>query len=379
VRPESPIYVAGIGTTELRRGRHSDDVGMVIASCRAALDDAGISPGRVTGLNVQSHHAPGPDVAASARGIGLKHITWAPEGGIGVPGLSAASEAILRGRADAVLVCKVMNTAAAVNQPTVDPQTRLVHGRDQFELPYGIGYTVQRAALAQRRWMASRGVMPEQLGTLCVVQREHAMLNGNAIFRTPLTLEEYLGSRLICEPIRLYDCDYPVNGAFAYLLTRDRSLAEGSGAAVAVRGWTAGGADDMPHIRHEFAPGIRPDVAQLYDELGIGARHLSALMFYDGFSYLAAEWFERAGIVPAGEVGEYLGEPGNLRWTGRTPLNTHGGQLSEGRMHAAGHLLEAVRQLRGTADHRQVEGASFVAVSTAFPSTGALAVLERVA
>ena len=379
MRLESLLYVVGIGTTALRRKGDGDDVGLVVASCRAALADAGVSPDRVTGLNVQSHHAPGPDVAAAAREIGLKQITWAPDGGIGVPGLTAAAEAILRGRADAVLVCKVMNTATALNQPSVDPQTRLVHGRDQFELPYGIGYTVQRAALVQRRWMALRGVTPEQLGTLCVVQREHALLNDNAIFRVPLTLEEYLASRPICEPMRLYDCDYPVNGAFAYLLTRDRSLAEGSGGSVAVRGWTAGKPDDMPHIRYECAPGIRPDVAQLYDELGIGARHLSAVMFYDGFSYLAAEWLERAGIVPAGEVGDYIGEPDNLRWTGRTPLNTHGGQLSEGRMHAAGHLLEAVRQLRGTAGRRQVADASFVAVSTAFPSTGALAVLERAA
>lgn len=377
MKPDRPVYIVGIGTTELRRERDREDVDMIIAACRGALEDAGVEPHEVGGLNVQSHHSPGPDVGAVARGLGLKEITWAPEGGIGVPGLSAAAEAILAGRVAAVLVCKVMNTATALNVPSVDPRTRRVAGRDQYELPYGIGYTVQRAALVQRRWTSSREVTAEQLGALCVVQREHAMLNDNAIFRTPLTLEEYLGSRIISDPIRLFDCDYPVNGAYAYLMTADRALPS-QGPAVAIRGWTRGAADDMPHIRVEGEPGVRPDIASLYAELGVAVRDLSALMLYDGFSFLAAQWLERLGVVEPHDVGAYIANPANIRFDGRTPLNTHGGQLSEGRMHAAGHLLEAVRQLRGDAGARQVLNPERIVVTTAFPSTGAVAILESV-
>jgi acetyl-CoA acetyltransferase len=376
VKPDKPVYIIGIGTTELRRRQDRDDVDMAVAACRAALDDAGVEAHHVTGLNIQSHHAPGPDVGAAVRALGLKQITWAPDGGIGVPGLTAACDAVLSGRTTAALVCKVMNTATALNVPSIDPDTRGVAGRDQYELPYGIGYTVQRAALVQRRWTASRGVTPEQLGTMCVVQREHALRNDNAIFRTPLTVADYLDSRVICDPIRLFDCDYPVNGAYAYLVTADRALGRPDW-AVTVRGWTGGEADDMPHIRIEHDPGVRPDVAALFDDLGITARDLSALMLYDGFSFLAAQWFERLGVVRPGDVGEYLGDPANIRFDGLTPLNTHGGQLSEGRMHAAGHLLEAVRQIRGDAEGRQVRDCVRVAVTTAFPSTGAVAILEK--
>ena len=370
----SPVHLVGIGVTELRRRGSPEDVELAVAACRGALADAGVDPNAVDGINIQSHHSPAPDVAAIALKTGLKRITWAPEGGIGAPGLAAAVGAILSGRATTALVCKVMNTATSLNQPIIDPDTHQVRGRDQFELPYGLGYTVQRAALVQRRWTTLRHVTAEQLGTLCVVQREHATLNDNAVMRSPLTLTEYLESRMVCDPIRLFDCDYPVGGAYAYLVTGDAGVSD-PGRAVTVRGWTAGRPDDMPHIRDEAA-GIRPDIRQLYSDLGISVGDISAFMLYDGFSYLAAQWLEYTGVVQPAAIGPYIGEPSNLRFDGPTPLNTHGGQLSEGRMHGAGHILEAVRQLRGEAGARQIPGAERAIVSTAFPSSGAVAILE---
>lgn len=372
--PDRPVHIVGIGTTPLTRASGGDDVATTVASIQVALADAGIDPARVTGLNVQSHHEPGPDVAEIARRLGATSVVWAPTGGLGVPGLAAAAGAMIAGRADVVVVCKVMNTATALNRPMVDPVTRRVGGPDQFELPYGLGYTVQRAALVQRRWTLSRGVTPEQLGTLCVVQRDHAILNDNAIFRRPLTLDDYLDSRLICDPIRLFDCDVLVNGAYTYVVTTDPSLV--GERSVAVRGWVDGIGDASPHVRSEGEPGTRPDVARLYDDVGITPQHLDALLLYDGFSFLAAQWIERLGVVPPGGVGEHIGHGANLRLDGPTPLNTHGGQLSEGRMHAAGHLVEAVRQLRREAGARQVPDPRWAAVTTAFPSTGGAALLE---
>lgn len=370
-----PVHIIGTGVTDLRREQDRSDESMGLDAVRAALVDAGIDAGQVTGINVQSHHAPGPDVAMITRELGVDNVDWAPVGGIGVPALGNAVDAINRGRTDVVVVCKVMNTATALNQPSVDPDTRLVAGRDQYELPYGVGYTVQRAALVHRRWTSLRGIKPEQLGTLCSVQREHALLNDRAIFTKPLTVDDYMSSRMICDPIRLFDCDMPVNGAHAYVLTADPALAI-PGKAVKVVGLTDGKADDMPHIRDEGEPGIRPDVEALYHRAGITAQDLSAFMLYDGFSYIAAQWLERLGVVRPEDVGEFIGDPANLRFDGVAPLNTHGGQLSEGRMHGAGHILEAVRQLRGEASGRQIPHPQHAVVTTAFPSTGAVAILE---
>lgn len=370
-----PVHIIGTGVTDLRREQDRRDESMVLEAVRAALTDAGLEAGQVTGLNIQSHHAPGPDVAMIARELGATNVKWAPVGGIGVPALGNAVDAINERRTDVVVVCKVMNTAAALNQPSVDPDTRRVTGRDQFELPYGVGYTVQRAALVQRRWTSLRGIKPEQLGTLCSVQREHALLNERAIFKKSLTVDDYMASRMICDPIRLFDCDMPVNGAHAYVLTADPDLTV-AGKAVKILGMTGGKADDMPHIRDEGSPGIRPDVETLYAREGITAQDLSAFMLYDGFSYIAAQWFERLGVVPPEQVGNLIGDPANLRFDGVAPLNTHGGQLSEGRMHGAGHILEAVRQLRGEAAGRQISRPQYAVVTTAFPSTGAVAILE---
>lgn len=371
---EQPVHIIGIGTTPLDRQPLGSDEELVVAATRAALADAGVDVARLTGLNVQSHHEPGPDVGRIVRELAAPSVRWAPPGGIGVPGLAAAARAAVDGRADVIVVCKVMNTATAVNQPDVDPATRLVSGRFQYELPYGLGYTVQRAALVQRRWMASRGVTAEQLGTLCSLQRDHALLNDNAVFSKPLTVEEYLASRTICDPMRLFDCDMPVNGAYAYVVTSDPTLVQ-PGRAVRLLAHTEGQPDDMPHIRQDDYLGIHPRVARLYGKLGIDAGDLSALMLYDGFSYLAAQWLERLGVVAPEAVGEFIGDRTNLRYDGPAPLNTHGGQLSEGRMHGAGHLIEAVRQLRGDAGVRQVADPRLVAVTTAFPSTGAVAIL----
>lgn len=374
MEPHSPAYIVGIGTTSLSRRSEVPDEDLVVEAVRAALADAGIEPRAVTGLNVQSHHEPGPDVASIARDLGAENLTWAPTGGLGVPGLTIALGALNDERADVIVVCKVMNTANAVNQPLVDPETRLVGGRDQYELPYGLGYTVQRAGLVQRRWMSSRGVTARQLGTLCSVQRDHAILNDNAIFRTPLTVEDYLSSRMICDPVRLFDCDMPVNGAYAYVLSAAPETT-GPGRAVRVLASTQGSGDEMPHIRRE-SDGTRSDVARMYSALGIRPDQLSALMMYDGFSYLVPQWLEYLGIVAPDEVGEYIGDPLNIRFDGRTPINTHGGQLSEGRMHGAGHLIEAVRQLRGEAGERQIDRPSLAAVTTAFAPTGGVAILE---
>jgi acetyl-CoA acetyltransferase len=372
--PGLPIHIVGIGTTPLSKRSEQSDEDLVVAAVSAALADAGIGHERMTGLNVQSHHDPGPDVAAIVRTLGADSVSWAPTGGIGVPGMTRAIRAIAADRADVIVVCKVMNTATALNRPTVDENNRKVSGRDQFELPYGLGYTVQRAALVQRRWMSSRAVTPEQLGMLCSVQRDHALLNDNAIFKTPLSLDDYLAGRTICDPIRLFDCDMPINGAYAYVLSSNPDPAAPQ-RAVRVLASTDGDGDAMPHIRPEGV-GVRSDVARIYAELGIGPDSLTALMLYDGFSYLVPQWMEALGIVEPEDVGAYIGDAANIRFDGATPVNTHGGQLSEGRMHGAGHIVEAVRQLRGEGGARQIARPSRAAVTTAFPATGGVAILE---
>jgi len=99
---------------------------------------------------------------------------------------------------------------------------------------------------------------------------------------------------------------------------------------------------------------------------------------YDGFLHFVPMWMENLGLVPRGEAGNYLEGGDNIRLsTGEHPLNTHGGQLSEGRLHGQGHVLEAVQQLRGTAGPRQTKTkANYAIISSVFPATGAAGILS---
>lgn len=377
MRTANRVAIIGIGTTQLSRRPDRSETDLVIEACLSAAADAGIDPSCIDGINVQSHHEPAPDAATVIRGLGMREARWNIQGGIGVGALGRAAQVVDAGTCRAIVVCKVMNTVATVNAPPIDPATRRVPGEMQFDVPYGLGYTMQRVGFLKRRWMVRNGISDEQVGWLCVVEREHALLNPVAIMKQPMTIEDYSRSRWIAEPIRLLDCDYPVNGAFAYLVARPDLIA-GTAPPVDLLGWAGPGEGDMiPHLRPEGGRGINHLGREVYADTGLSPADMDVWLLYDGFSFLAMQWMEELGLVPPGQSGAYVEGGEHIRYTGEHPLNTHGGQLSEGRLHAAGHILEAVRQLRGSAGQRQAHQADHAVVSSAYPFNGAVAILGR--
>jgi acetyl-CoA acetyltransferase len=369
--------VVGVGQTPLSRKPVETAESLVLAACQSAVDDAGIDVALVDGFNIQTHHPPYPDTAAITGRLGLPELRWKPEGGFGVAALVAAVAAVERGDCNATLVCKVMDTAAPVNTPPIDPQTGGVRGPLQFEVPYGLGYTMQRQAMAMRRWMYRYDVSPEQIGWLSVTHREHALLNPAAIMRRPLTLDEYLASRWIAEPLRLLDCDYPVNGAFAYLVATTEIARNLRWPAIQLLGSAEGNAETVPHKHAEEYDEIGPQARKLYTDTSLSPQDVDVWMLYDGFSTFPMEWMQYLGLVPPYEVGKYVEGGERIRYTAEHPLNTHGGQLSEGRMHGTGYVIEAVQQLRGNAQGRQAARAGTAFVSTGVPYSGAVAILGK--
>lgn len=373
-----PIAVIGVGYTPLLRAPPESETELAVRAGKAAAADAGIDVRTVDGINVQVHHYPLPDTKAIVQGLGLRDVRWNEDGGLGIGSLARAAQIVDAGTCRAILVCKIMNTVAPVHTPDIDPETGGVKGDGQFELPYGLGYTMQRVGFMMRRWMYRYGVTHEQIGWLCVVERQHALLNPNAVMKTSLTLEEYQRSRWIAEPLRLLDCDYPVNGAYAYLVARAELAVAAGTTPVHLIGWAGPNEADMkPHLGAELESGMNPWARELYSSTGLRPADMDVWLLYDGFSFLALQWMERLGLVRPGEAGAYVEGGERILYTGEHPVNTHGGQLSEGRMHGAGHILEAVQQVRGTAGPRQAKVANHVVVSSALPSNGAMAVLGR--
>lgn len=378
-RTGKPIAFVGCGYTDVTRTPERSEVDLGIEACRRAAEDAGLDPADLDGINIQVHHYPPPETARIAAGLGMREVAWSEDGGIGVGAVAKAANAVSNGACTRAVVCKIMNTVAPVLTPLIDPDTGKVGGRAQFEVPYGLGYTMQGIGLTARRWMHRWGITAEQVGWLCATQRTHAMANPHAIFREPLGVDDYLASRWIADPVRLLDCDYPVNGAYAYVVTGADEARDLRHPPVGLLSWVESPHDVMDYnqLPEELDEGPTDWLVELYRDAGIGPADLDVWMLYDGFSFFALQWMESLGVVPRGQSGDYVEGGSRIRFDGEHPVNTHGGNLSEGRLHGAGHVLEAVQQLRGTAGARQAAKADHAVVTTAFPNTGAAAILGR--
>lgn len=377
-RTEHRVAIVGVGTTPLSRQPEAAETDLAVQACRAAAEDAGIDPADLDGINIQVHHYPPPDTEAIVKELGMREVSWTVDGGLGVGSLARAAQVVDSGIAKAIVVCKVMNTVAPVDTPEIDPGSGAIGGWAQFEVPYGLGYSMQRVGFMKRRFMELHRVTDEQVGWLCVVERQHALLNPNAVMKKPLTIDDYLSSRWIAEPMHVLDCDYPVNGAYAYLVARPEMVQAAGTEPVDLIAWAGPGEGDrMPHLRPEATEGLNPLAQELYADSGLGPEDMDVWMLYDGFSFLNLMWMEELGLVPRGEVGAYVEGGERILYTGEHPVNTHGGQLSEGRMHAAGHIVEGFRQARGAAGERQARTAEHVIVSSAYPHNGAVAVFGR--
>jgi acetyl-CoA acetyltransferase len=235
--------------------------------------------------------------------------------------------------------------------------TRFNSSITDYVLPHGFGGLNGMFGIVMRKHMETYGTTREQLGRIAVDIRTNALLNEQALLRTPLTLDDYLQAPVIADPIRLYDCCLPCSGAEAVLLgPLDRVPA-----AKRVRILAGGQRHNHPSL--EVAPlrgGWELFREDLYRDGGLGPEEMDFLQAYDDYPIMVAIQIEDLGFCPKGEVGPFL-ERHTMTFDGSFPLNTGGGQLSMGQSGGGGGLVgvvEAVRQLRREAGPRQLEGAS---------------------
>lgn len=372
------VAFVGAGYTHATRKLERPETEIAIEAAKMAIADAGIDPALVDGINVQVHHYPPPETAVIAQGAGMTNVRWNRDGGLGILPAGIAADAIDNGEANCILVIKVMNTIAPVSTPQIDPTSGGVAGPTQFEVPYGLGYSMQRVGLQARAYMNRYGITREQLAWVPITERQHALMNPWAVMKTPLTMEDYLNARWIAEPVNLFDCDMPVNGAFAFLLAREDIAKDLKWKPVYLKSW-AGNKQNIglqDHLWPEPLTGITPIAEEIYRDAQLKPEDMDLWFMYDGFSYFVPMWMENLGLVPRGEAGNYVQGGTNIRFDGRHPVNTHGGQLSEGRLHGHGHVLEAIQQLRGNAGERQSKWNNTAIISSVFPHTGAAGILS---
>jgi acetyl-CoA acetyltransferase len=204
-------------------------------------------------------------------------------------------------------------------------------------------------------------------------------LNPTAVYRTPLTMEEYLSARMISTPFGLYDCDVPCDGSVAVIvsaLDAARDLrkppvrVEAVGTQIIDRvSW------DQGTLVHE--PQTLGPAAHLWTRTSLKPADVDVALVYDGFTFNCLSWLEALGFCQIGEGGDFLKDPARVSLTGELPLNTHGGQLSAGRTHGYGFIHEATVQLRGEGGERQVADAEVAVVTTGGGTPGGCFLVRR--
>ncbi len=349
-----------VGCGEARYTRHppaDTDTGAVLADAAClALESAGIDAGEVDGLAVSSFSL-GPDHAIDlAWRLGV-HLRWLMEdtngGASGINMLQHAARAVQAGDARTVLVLAGDHLSAVAFRTLVDEYNRAT--RDHLApLPFG-GPNSLFAMLTQRHARAY-GLDRSDYAALVIAQRQWAAHNAGAVYREPLTLDEYLAAPMVADPLCIYDCVPVVTGADAIVVRAPDHLSGSRRPPVLVRA-----------LRLSFNPddqqgdGLRTGLSALAGELwaqaGAGPGDMDVTMVYDDYPAMALVQLTDLGYIGERELRVFIADELVTR---RLPVNTSGGQLSAGQAGAAGGLhgvVEAVRQLRGEAGGRQVPGA----------------------
>ena len=371
--PEKRAIIAGIGISPIGRRTGAAALALTAQSCRDAIADAGLDPADIDGIATLG------DVPAerAAAAVGIDPHYWG--GGFETGGLLApvmgACLAVASGRARNVLVYRTVQMMGGTIIETADGgAVGSAPGRttgvdaamgDMAPLLAAHAYSAANwLAMHCQRHMHLYGTTKEQLGALAIISRQNARLNPLAVLRDPLTMEDYLSARTVSSPLSLLDCDIPVDGSIAVVVSHDERAADCpsspirveaiGGAAGAATGWVS--RPDYPKMASVEA------AAQMWSRTDLTATDLDIAELYDGFTFLTVAWLEALGICGDGEGGPFLEGGSRIGLDGELPLNTYGGQLSAGRMHGYWVLYEACLQLRGCAGARQVTPQPEVAV-----------------
>ena len=352
--------IVGVGYTEFMKSSGVSTLALALRAIKAACDDAGISFKDLDGV---ATHRVGDSVQAAVvlNALGMRdphfYVDQFGGGSASHTVVGQAAMAVATGVADYVVCWRAINARSEYRMGgTGRPPPDVVEF--QYQTPYGYATPPQQFASMARAYMARYGITREDLGRVAVRQRDNASRNERAMMRTPITMDDYLSSRWIVEPLCLFDCCLETDAAIAVVVTsaeRARDLRH-TPVLVSGAGWGGG---------HTLYSNHREDLTQsaaiamskrLFSMAGVGPADIDVGCIYDAFTPLVLLQLEDYGFCGKGEGGAFYAE-------GTLPVNPHGGHLSAGYVHGINHIAEAVEQLRGDAGARQVPGAE-VALST---------------
>ena len=350
--------IVGIGQTDFTKNSGRSEVQLAAECTKAAIADAGLEASDIDGMT--SFTLDTSDETEVARNVGCGDLTFFSRigygGGAAVGIVHQAAMAVATGAAKYVVGFRALNgrsgqrysQGVSGNIVTSD----LVHWG--YYMPFGLLTPTSWVAMFTQRYMHQTGCKSTDLAEVCMAQRAHAVKNPNAFFyERPMTLDDHQTSRMICDPLRLYDCCQETDGGCAFVITTPERAKDLAQPGAVIRGIAQGSGEDQEQMTSFY----RGDIARIYEMevvakqmwevAGMSARDIDAAIIYDAFSSIVLFQLEAFGFCEPGEAKDYV-KDGALGAGGRLPTNTHGGQLSESYIHGINGVNEGVRLIRGT-------------------------------
>lgn len=373
---EDRAVISGVGHSRIGRRLMVSPLELTVAACEQAVADAGLTFDDIDGLSTYPggalEHGFGEGGIVPLEAALRIRPTWYNGGGDTFgPGGSviAAMIAVASGLARHVLCFR---TLWASTHETLMRQGKIRTGPTAMggDMGWGASAGAISAAhvLAQnaQRHFHKYGTTRETLGWIALNQRANAARHPEAIYRDPMTMDDYLSARTITTPFGLYDCDVPCDASIAVVVSAADAADDLAGPLVRVEAagtqlierpeWVQSTSTHEPQV---FGP-----AAHLWSRTDLTPEDVDVALLYDGFTFNCLSWLEGLGFCEVGEAKDFLDGGKNIALDGVLPLNPHGGQLSHGRTHGMGLLEEAVLQLRGDAGERQVADARTAVVSS---------------
>ena len=380
---ERRACISGVGQSDIGRRLGRDPLELTLDACLAAIEDAGLTTKQIDGLSTY----PGPmGTPAGFSGAGAYDVIDALRLNCGWynSGLETSGQlgsvinaclAVASGLANHVLCFRSVYEGSAQGEKGRSGVMPGGGGGGSFKasgfMEWNLVFSAPSAAIwiamfAQRHFH-QYGTTREQMAWIALNARRNAAVNPKAIYTAPMSMDDYLGARMISTPFCLYDCDVPCDGGTAVIVSRiDRAhdlrkaplRVEAVGAAIHGRpSWDQ--FDDLSTMANRDA------AAQMWSRTDLKPADVQLLEAYDGFSFITMSWIEALGFCKVGESGPFIDGGTRIARDGELPLNTHGGQLSAGRLHGYGFLHEAATQMWGEGGERQVERVPEIAVAAA--------------
>ena len=377
--------LVGTGETEYSYRSDRPVVALEIEACLKAIDDAGLKARDIDGIITVGARPSQPLPSEMAHYLGIRDLSFAPQMSLGGASVCAAvgyaAMAVDAGIANNVLCFygsgslggSRRDRASVAADSIIRPAISSLVNRE-FEAPFGFVNANCIAAMEARRYMHETGATTSQFGMVAVIMRKHAMLNDNALARTPITLDDHQNSRMIVNPLRLLDITQHADGAVALVVSSAESAKALRQPPVYIMGFAEGhGPMPMDTVSrlNIMEYGVKYAAAKVFEMASVIHKDIDVVEMFEPYTFHLLRYLEDLGFCKYGEAGFFV-EEGRIELGRDLPVNTNGGHLAGAWIEGWNQVLEAVRQLRGHAGPAQVKDARIALAASWGGSAGHL-------